>query len=114
MKVLIMSADGFEDSELLCPYYRLQEAGIQVDIATPDRGTIQGKRGYVVTTDMILKNVKPEEYVAVVIPGGKAPEQVRLSAAALSIVKGCPQHRFMFPENAMYRIELGSHFLGYL
>ena len=73
MKVLIMSADGFEDSELLCPYYRLREAGIQVDIATPNRGTIQGKHGYVVTSDLILESVKPEDYVAVVIPGGKAP-----------------------------------------
>lgn len=93
MKVLIMSADGFEDSELLYPYYRLQEAGVQVEIATPNRGTIQGKHGYVVTSDLILENVKPEEYAAVVIPGGKAPEEVRLSAAALVIVKHCMQKR---------------------
>jgi protease I len=93
MKMLIMSADGFEDSELLCPLYRLQEAGIQVDIATPNRGTIQGKHGYVVTSDLILENVKPEEYAAVVIPGGKGPEQVRLNAAALAVVKHFMQKR---------------------
>jgi len=33
MKALILSADNFEDTELLVPYYRLQEEGIQVDIA---------------------------------------------------------------------------------
>ena len=38
MKSLIVSADNFEDSELLVPYYRLKEAGIDVTVASPGRG----------------------------------------------------------------------------
>ncbi len=34
MKALIISADNFEDTELLVPYYRLEEEGAQVDIAS--------------------------------------------------------------------------------
>jgi protease I len=40
MRVLIASADGFEDSELLVPYYRLREEHISVDIASRARGAV--------------------------------------------------------------------------
>jgi putative intracellular protease/amidase len=42
MKVLIVSADNFEDSELLVPYYRLREEGIAVDIASMKTGAFKG------------------------------------------------------------------------
>ena len=38
MKALIISADNFEDSELLYPYYRLKEEGVEVDIASIKKG----------------------------------------------------------------------------
>jgi len=41
MQVLIMSADQFEDSELLVPYYRLREEGLGVDIAFLEKGKIR-------------------------------------------------------------------------
>jgi len=47
MRALIVSADNFEDSELLVPYYRLKEEGIEVDIASMRKGKIRGKRGYI-------------------------------------------------------------------
>ena len=37
MKALIISADNFEDSELLVPYYRLKEAGVEVTVASMNR-----------------------------------------------------------------------------
>ena len=40
MRALIISADNFEDSELLIPFYRLQEEGIEVDIASMKKGKI--------------------------------------------------------------------------
>ncbi len=46
MKALILSADNFEDSELLVPLYRLQEAGYKVDVAAVEMGSIIGKHGY--------------------------------------------------------------------
>jgi putative intracellular protease/amidase len=45
MKALIVSADSFEDSELLVPYYRLQEAGVAVTVASLNRGAITDKHG---------------------------------------------------------------------
>jgi protease I len=42
MKALMLSADAFEDSELLVPYYRLQEAGYRVDVAAEKAGVIRG------------------------------------------------------------------------
>ena len=46
MKALIISADNFEDSELLVPYYRLKEARVEVDVAFMKIGIIKGKHGY--------------------------------------------------------------------
>ena len=77
MKALIISADNFEDSELLVPYYRLKEARIEVDVASMKPGTIKGKHGYEVAVDKTLDAVNPEEYALLVLPGGKAPEKVR-------------------------------------
>ena len=62
MKALIISADYFEDSELLVPYYRLKEARVEVDVAPMKPGTIKGKHGYEVAVDKILNAVNPEEY----------------------------------------------------
>ncbi|HZP93826.1 MAG TPA: DJ-1/PfpI family protein [Burkholderiales bacterium] len=45
-RVLILAADGFEDSELLVPLYRLREEGYAVDVAAPHAGQILGKHGY--------------------------------------------------------------------
>ena len=54
MKALIISADNFEDSELLVPYYRLKEAHVEVDVASMKPGTIKGKHGYEVAVDKTL------------------------------------------------------------
>jgi len=45
MKALIISADNFEDSELLVPFYRLKEADVEVTVASMSRGAIKGKHG---------------------------------------------------------------------
>ncbi len=41
MRALIISADNFEGSELLVPYYRLKEALVEVDVASGKPGTIR-------------------------------------------------------------------------
>jgi protease I len=87
MKALMISADNFEDTELLVPYYRLKEEGIQVDIVSINKGTIKGKHGYEVGVDKTLREVKPEEYDILVLPGGKAPETVRKEKKALEIAR---------------------------
>jgi protease I len=87
MKALIISADHFEDTELLVPYYRLKEAGFEVDVASISRGKINGKHGYEVSVDKSLRDVNAKDYDLLVLPGGKAPAALRKEPAALEIVK---------------------------
>jgi protease I len=87
MKALLISADNFEDTELLVPYYRLKEEGIYVDIASINKGRIKGKHGYEVEVNKTLKEVKPDEYDILILPGGKAPEAIRKEKEALDIAR---------------------------
>jgi protease I len=87
MKALIISADNFEDSELFVPYYRLKEEGIHVDIASIKKGIIKGKHGYEVKVDKPLKEVNPDDYDILILPGGKAPETIRKDKNAIEIAK---------------------------
>lgn len=77
MKALILSADQFEDSELLVPLYRLQEAGYAVEVAAPNLGRITGKHAYEVKVDKTFAEIDPAGYALLVLPGGKAPAAIR-------------------------------------
>ncbi len=87
MKALILAADDFEDSELLYPYYRLLEEGIDVDIAAPERGPITGKHSYQVEAGLSFGEVDANDYDLLVLPGGKAPETVRLNEDAVAAAR---------------------------
>lgn len=87
MKALIISADNFEDTEFLVPYYRMREEGIEVDIASITKGKIKGKHGYEVEANKTLEEVNPEEYDILLLPGGKAPETIRRQKKALDIAR---------------------------
>jgi protease I len=93
MKVLLISADNFEDTELLAPYYRFLEEGIQVDIASMKKGAIKGKHGYEVEANKALGDVRPDDYDALLLPGGKAPAAVRQDEKAKDIA------RYFFEKN---------------
>lgn len=87
MKALILAAEGFEDSELQFPMYRLKEEGAEVDVAAPETGKIQGKHGYTVTPNRTLDEVSADGYDALILPGGKAPETYRLNENAVAVTK---------------------------
>ncbi len=87
MRALILAADGFEDSELLVPMYRLEEEGFRVEVATPLGQKVAGKHGYEVAGTTDLSRVRPDDYDLVVIPGGRAPETVRLDEGAVACVR---------------------------
>jgi protease I len=87
MRVLIVSADNFEDSELLVPYYRLKEEEIEVDVASMRKGKIRGKHGYEVEVDKTLEEVRSRDYDLLILPGGKAPEAIRKEEEAVKIAK---------------------------
>ncbi len=87
MKALIISADNFEDSELLVPYYRLKEEGAQVDIASLKKGKIKGKHGYEVEVNKLFQEINPDDYDILILPGGKAPATIRKEKRALEIAR---------------------------
>jgi len=87
MKVLFLSADEFEDLELIYPFHRLKEENHEVYVASFERGRITGKHGYSVNADLAFDEADPDEFDALVLPGGKAPERVRLDEKAVAIAK---------------------------
>ena len=86
MKALIVSGPHFEDSELLVPYYRLLEEGVETDIASLQAGALQGKHGYVVEVQA-LAQVDGEDYGLLILPGGKAPAILKKDEMLLDLVR---------------------------
>jgi protease I len=92
MKALIISADNFEDSELLVSFYRLKEAGVDVTVASLRHGLIKGKHGYEVVVDKTLDEVNPGDYAILILPGGGAPATLRKESKALEIARSFFAH----------------------
>ena len=86
-KVLILAAEGFEDSELIYPYYRMQEAGFGVSIAGIGEKTYKGKSGVQINCDGDIEDFNPKDFAALIIPGGWAPDKLRRSKTVLDFVK---------------------------
>lgn len=91
-KIAILATDGFEEDELLKPLHALEAAGAQVDVVSPNGGWIKGWKhtdwGEEVAVDVELKSVKPEEYDALVLPGGvQNPDKLRQSPEAVRFVR---------------------------
>lgn len=86
MRALIISADNFEDTELLVPYYRLLEEKIETDIVSVEAGTIGGKHGYKVEV-FSLNQVNASSYDLLILPGGKAPAALRNNDKVLALVR---------------------------
>jgi protease I len=87
-KMLLMVENGFEDAEALYPYYRMQEAGFVVEVVGPAKGAVyKGKHGYPLTAGLAPEEVKVADYAAVIIPGGQAPDRMRVSDGLVDIVK---------------------------
>lgn len=85
VRVAVLIAPGFQDEEGTEPVTALREAGIHVDYVGLETGKLQGKGGRAeVTVDAALADVSPEDYTALYIPGGTAPERLRLEEPALA------------------------------
>lgn len=87
MKILMITAKDYDDSEVLYPYLRLLEEGYEVDVASFTKGTVNGKYHYVINANKEFLEVDPQEYAGLMLPGGKAPEKIRLNEAALKIIR---------------------------
>ncbi len=76
--ILFLIAQDFEDLEFWVPLMRMQEEGHQVIVAGKKAKEVyKGKQGIVALSDLTFDNVNPEEFDAVIIPGGWAPDKLR-------------------------------------
>jgi len=87
MKALILLADGFEDLQLFCPWYRLQEEGVRVTVASSSGHALVGLHGYRVEPDMPIHEVNPSEYDLLLVPGGASPEKLRQREGAVDLTR---------------------------
>ena len=91
-RIAILATDGFEQSELTEPLKALKMAGAQVEIVAPHDGEIQGMKhhdkGDKVKIDRTLDQARPEDYAALMLPGGVAnPDQLRTLPKAVSFAR---------------------------
>jgi len=91
-RVAILAADGFEQSELMVPKQRLEEAGAKVDIVSLKTGEIWGWKngdwGDPIPVDRTIDAVSIDEYDALVIPGGQInPDLLRADEDAVALVR---------------------------
>ncbi|WP_281541871.1 type 1 glutamine amidotransferase domain-containing protein [Maribacter aestuarii] len=91
-RIAILATNGFEESELKSPKEAMENAGFKVDIVSPENGEIKGwangnwSNSYKV--DRNLKEVKAEEYNALMLPGGVInPDKLRTNEDALLFVR---------------------------
>ena len=87
-KIAVLVENGFEDVELLYPYYRFQEAGYRVEVVGPEAGVVySGKKGGSIKSTLTPKDVDLDEYAAVIVPGGWAPDRMRTKPGLVQLVR---------------------------
>lgn len=86
-KVMVLLEQEFEDVEVTQPRDALVEAGAEVALVGSGKGEYTGKKGAVLREDVSAERVRADEYDALVIPGGRAPEKMRLSEALVELVR---------------------------
>jgi protease I len=86
--VVILAADDFEDSELLYPLHRLREEQAHVTLASLGGRAVTGKKGHgPVAVDAATDDIRADDFDAVVIPGGYAPDKLRRDTHVLDLVR---------------------------
>lgn len=87
-RAVIITAQGFQDEEFVYPYYRLQEAGFEVDVATKDKLPVTGKFGVPARPTVATSELDSGDYDLVVLPGGfEAPDRLRLLPEVLAFIR---------------------------
>lgn len=100
-KVLIVTGDAVEALEVFYPYYRCLEEGYEAVIAAPSKKTLYTvchdfephsetyteKPAYRLEAHLSFDEVVAEEYDGLIIPGGRAPEYIRLNPRLASILE---------------------------
>src|SRR6186713_1294712 len=93
-RALLLTGDAAEELDTMYPYYRVQEGGWEVDVASrtlrdiqlvihefdPNSDAYVEKNGRKLPVDVPWADVDVERYDALIIPGGRAPEWIRVDA----------------------------------
>ena len=101
--ILLITGDFAEDYEVMVPFQALMAVGHRVHAVCPDKKagdtiataihdfegqqTYSEKRGHNFALNATFTEIKPEQYDALVIPGGRAPEYLRLDERVLVMVR---------------------------
>lgn len=88
----ILATDGFEQIEMTSPREALAKVGAQTALISPTSGEIQGmnhdERGDKFSVDVALDDADPNDYDALVLPGGVAnPDSLRMNPKAVAFVR---------------------------
>ncbi len=87
-RAIILVDNGFEDVELLYPYYRLQEAGYEVEVVGPDADeTYSGKKGGSIKSTKEPGDIDVNDFRVLIIPGGWAPDRMRTKEEMVRLVR---------------------------
>ena len=102
-RILMLVGDYVEDYEVMVPFQALQMVGHTVEAVCPDKQageqvrtavhdfdgaqTYSEKPGHNFTLNATFAEVRAEHYDALVIPGGRAPEYIRLNPRVIEIVR---------------------------
>jgi protease I len=87
-RIAMVIANQFEDSEAISPKEHLESLGAIVTLIAPDRNQVTGKKGATLTPDMSFADgADIGEFDALVIPGGGAPENLRIVDEAVNFAR---------------------------
>ena len=86
-KILQLISADFEDLEVWYPVYRSREEGWQVDFAAETPGLYHGKYGVPCNVELSFKDVNPDDYDGLLVPGGWAPDKLRRFPEVLDLVR---------------------------
>jgi protease I len=88
-KVAILLGQGFEDSEFKVPFDRLKAEGFDVDIIGREAGEeLKGDKGKVTAkATRSIGDSRPQDYDALVIPGGHSPDKLRADERFVRFVR---------------------------
>ncbi|HVS35070.1 MAG TPA: type 1 glutamine amidotransferase domain-containing protein [Gemmataceae bacterium] len=86
-RAAVLVEQQYQEMEVWYPVYRLREAGCKVTLVGPEAGqTYPSKLGYPAKSDKAARDVSADDFDALVIPGGFAPDYLRRSEAVLRLV----------------------------
>jgi protease I len=85
-KIAVLVENMYQELEVWYPVLRFREAGADVKIVGPQKGEYLSKLGYPATADTAAASVKAGDFDAIIIPGGFAPDRMRLDKAMVAMV----------------------------